>query len=331
MSDLGLTLAINDYDHVRDMVTGRVKPEGIDLTCLQLRVEEIFYRFGAHREWDVSELSMGMYCAAVSRGTAPFVAIPVFPSRVFRQSSIYVRRGGPIRSLRDLRGKRVGIPMWTQTACVYVRGYIQHQGGIALQDIDWVQSGVNDAGRKEPSSIDLPTGVDLRFDAERSLSQLLLDKEIDAMLSALPPQIFLDGDARIRRLFTNYRRVETAYFMETGIFPIMHTIAIKRDVFERNPWVAKNLMTAFETAKQRSISRLRSMSASQIALPWGQDITNGFHQTLFPKTDYWPYGVAANQTTLQTFLDYCYEQGVTARALTPEDLFPEEARFELKV
>ena len=233
--------------------------------------------------------------------------------------------------MADLRGKRVGLPMWTQTACVYVRGYIQHQGGIALQEIDWVQSGVNDAGRKEPSKIELPSGVNVSFDNERSLTQLLLDKDIDAMLSALPPRAFLDGDTRIRRLFPNYRKVETAYFKETGIFPIMHTIAIKRDVFERNRWIAKNLMTAFAAAKQRSLARLRSMATSQIALPWGQDVTDGFHQALFPDSDYWPYGVAANRATLQTFLDYCFEQGVTARALTPEELFPEEARFELKI
>lgn len=331
MSDLKLTLAINDYDHVRDLVGGRVKPEGIELTCSQMPVEEIFYRFGARQEWDISELSMGMYCAAVSRGDAPFVAIPVFPSRVFRHSCIFVHRNGGIKSLSDLNGKRVGMPMWSQTASIYARGHVQHQGGVALSNIEWVQSGINDPGREEPAIVDLPAGVELRFEKERSLTELLLDRDIDAIISAHPPYEFEQGDKRIRRLFRNYRKVESEYFKKTGVFPIMHTIAIKRETFEGNRWIAKNLMNAFELAKRRGIARLESVTASQVALPWASGSVEEFRRSFFADGEYWPYGVAANRTTLQTFLDYCYEQGVAARRMSPHELFPEEAQFVLRV
>lgn len=331
MADIDLTLAINDYDHVRDLFSGRVKPEGIRLTCLQLPVEEIFFRFNARQEWDVSEMSMGMYSSAVSRGDAPFVGIPVFPSRVFRQSAFFVRDGGKVKRPQDLMGARVGIPQWSQTATIYARGWMQHQLGVPLTRVTWIQSGVNDPGRPEPARVNLPDGVSIAYDTKRSLTQLLLDGDIDCIISAHPPHEFEHGDPRVLRLVPDYKTAEETYFRETGIFPIMHTIAIRKTTFEAHRWIARNLFTAFDEAKRRSVTRMMEMTASQIAMPWGAVLVETLRKTMYGENEYWPYGIEANRVTIDAFLQYCFEQGVTAKRLAPDDLYPAEAKFMLRV
>jgi 4,5-dihydroxyphthalate decarboxylase len=171
MADLPLTMAIFDYDHVRDMSTGRVKPEGIDLTIINHDVEEIFHRFMFGQEWQVSEISMGMSTSRFSEGNAPFVYLPVFPSRVFRMSGIYVLRDGPIKTAADLKGKRIGVPEWGQTAGIYIRGWMVHQAGVKLTEVEWFQSGIDDPGRQEAANLDLPEGVKLNVVTDRSLTQ----------------------------------------------------------------------------------------------------------------------------------------------------------------
>lgn len=331
MGDVRLTLAMNDYDHVRDLTTGRVRVEGIELTYLQLSVQEIFYRFSNALEWDISEMSMGKYCSMLSRDDPPITGIPVFPCRMFRQSSIYVRRGGPVSGPSDLAGKRIGIPEWSQTATIYTRAWIAHQVGIPLTEIEWVQGGGDEPGRVEMARLDVPEGIRISRVSERSLTEMLLAGDLDALINAHPPKAFEDGNPEIERLFPDYMRVEQTYFRETGIFPIMHTVAIRREVFEEHPWVAMNLMTAFEEAKQRSVKRILDMSSSQIASPWGGVHAAKAGRMLFGDGDYWPYGVEPNRSTLEAFLQYCYEQGVCARRLTLEELYPREVQTVFKV
>src|SRR3954454_20882269 len=273
MADLKLTLAINDYDHVRDLVTGRVRAEGIDLTCLTLSVEEIFYRFTAFREWDVSELSLAKYASLVGSGDRSLQAIPVFPSRVFRHADFYVREDGSVRAPGDLAGRRVGVPEWIQTAGVYARGVLVHQYGVALADVGWVQGGVNQPGREELVAPTLPPGVSIEAVSDRTLQDMLVDGDLDAVISARPPQGFLDGDTRIRRLFDDPRAVEEAHFRQTGGFPTMHTVimrtvALGAEVFEAHPLVAANLLPAFTAAKERSLHRLRDVNTSRLPVPW---------------------------------------------------------------
>ena len=329
MADLRLTLAINDYDHVRDLVTGRVRAEGIDLTWLTLSVEEIFYRFTAFREWDVSELSMAKYASLVASGDRSVTAIPVFPSRVFRHAAFYVRADGPVREPADLAGRRVGVPEWIQTAGVYARGVLQDQYGVALADVQWVQGGVNEAGREELVAPKLPPGVAIEAVSDRTLQDMLADGELDAVISARPPQRFLDGDPRIRRLLDDAHAVEEAHYRQTGIFPIMHTVAIRSEVVERDPWVAGNLLTAFSAAKDRSLARLRDVNASRFPLPWSHELGGRAAALLGP--DSWPYGIEPNRPTLEAFLRFAHEQGVAERALAPEDLFPPSVRRTFRV
>ena len=201
MRRVHLTLAISDYDQVRELTSGAIEPEGIELTCLNLSVEEIFYRFVSFREWDVSELSMAKYVALTSQGDASLAAIPVFPSRIFRHSSFYVRRDGAVREPADLAGRRVGVPEWAQTAGIYARGVLMHQYGVRLEDIDWYQAGVNQPGREEKVDLRLPPGVRLTPAPDRTLDQMLLAGDLAAIITAHPPTSFKARHPDVVQLF----------------------------------------------------------------------------------------------------------------------------------
>ena len=329
MNELPLTLAISRYDHVEDLIVGRIQPEGIKLTSLSLPIEEIFFRFLKHREWDVSELSFGKYASLISQGDTSLTAIPVFPSRIFRHSSVYVRRDGPVRRPEDLAGKRIGLPEWAQTAAVYSRGFMQHQYGIDLTGVDWVQAGVNEPGRAEKVKLDLPAGIRLTPLPTKSLSGMLVAGEVDAILSAHAPDCFEEGHPDIVRLFPDYMAVEAEYYRATGIFPIMHVIAIKRPLVEAHPWIAMSLLKAFEEAKRLSVARALEVTAPRFPIPWCFEHARRA-QDLFGE-DHWPYGVDGNRTTLEAFLRYAHEQGVCHRLLAPEDLFPPQVLSRVRV
>lgn len=326
---LSLSLAISEYDHVRDLAGGLVRAQGIALNALSFAVEEIFHRFTRYREWEVSEMSMGKYTSLVSQGDRSLAAIPVFPSRVFRHSSIYVRRDGPVRVPKDLRGRKVGLPEWAQTASIYTRGMLTGEFGIELEEIDWIQAGVDEPGRQEKVELKLPKGVRVTPRPDSSLDRLLRAGEIDAVMSAHAPHSFEERDPAIVRLFTDYRPIEEAYFRKTGIYPIMHVIALRREVLDRFPWVATNLLEAFEEAKRRSLGRAREITASRFPVPWIADIADRAHE-LF-KGDPMPYGIEANRTTLSAFLRFAHEQGVCHQLLAPEDLFPPHVQTSFKV
>lgn len=329
LSQLPLTIAISDYDHVRDFQDGRVRAEGIDANFLNFQVEEIFYRFVNFREWDVSEMSFGKYVALKSQGDESLTSIPVFPSRVFRLSSIFVTADSKLKSIADLAGKKVGVPEWAQTAAIYTRGYLVHQAGIPLDKITWVQAGVSMPGRKEKVALNLPDGVSLTPVADKSLEAMLLSGEIDAIMSAHPPEIFERGGAEIVRLVGDYQEQEAAYFQETGIFPIMHTLAVRSDVADAHPWVLGNLLKAFNAAKDASVARAREMTASRFPIPWAPYFAE--QSAGMFGDDYWPYGIEDNQVTLDAFLQYSFEQGVCQRRLQTDDLFPKNVRSSFKV
>ena len=253
---LHLTLAVTDYDHVRDLVNGAVQADGMVLTAFVLPVEEIFFRFIKNQEWDVSEMSFGKFIGYAAQGNSPFIGIPVFPSRVFRHSAFYVRADRGIKSPKDLEGKSVGIPEWAQTAGMYARGYLSETAGVDLSKIKWVQAGMNEAGREEKVEFKLPAGIQYSQRRDTSISAMLLSGEIDAALCARVPDAFTHGGGKVVRLYPDYRVEEMRYYEATGIFPIMHVIALRRAVFERYPWVAMNLLKAFEQAKARSLARI---------------------------------------------------------------------------
>lgn len=329
MAKLQLTLASSDYDHVHDFTEGDVEASGIEINFLRLPVEEMFFRFIEFGEFDVSEISSSLYTSGITQGDDRYVAIPVFPSRVFRQSSLYVRSDSPLRTAEDIAGKRCGIPEWGQSAAVYTRGWLQHDIGIPLADIDWVQAGVNQPGRLEKIELKLPEGVEIEHQTERTLSEMLLAGDVDVVMTAHAPQPFEDGSPEIVRLYPNYREVEESYYKKTGIRPIMHFYAIRREVFEAHPWVARNLYKAFEEAKNRSLRRALEITASRLPFSWGTAEAEKA-RALFGD-DFFPYGIEPNRTTLEAFLQYAWEQGTAHRPLKPEDLFPKEVIAEFKI
>lgn len=349
---LRLTLAIGEYDHVRDLCTGRIRAEGIAITPLHLPTEEIFHRFLRYREWEVSEISLAKYAALRSQGDASLIAIPVFPSRVFRHSSIYVRRDGPVRTPADLAGRRIGVPEWAQTASVYTRGLLADTYGLDLRGIGWTQAGVNQAGRMEKVRLALPDGIRLQPRPDASLDQLLCAGDLDAVLSAHPPASFEAAEASgpevkgtgvkgpgvggtgvgstgITRLFADPAAEERAYYQATGIFPIMHVVVLRAAVLDRFPWVAMNLFEAFDAAKARSQARLAEYTASRVPLPWVQSSVAAAQALFGP--DPFPYGVASNRATLDAFLGWAQAQGVTHRRLSPDELFARSTLSRVRV
>jgi 4,5-dihydroxyphthalate decarboxylase len=319
MGNIRLTVATGDYDHLRDFTSGEVKAEGIDITHLKLHVLEIFHRFTQFREFDVSEMSMGRHISLVSQGKADHVAIPVFPSRVFRLSAFYIRSDGKVKRPEDLAGKKVGVPEWAQTATIYGRGWLSDYIGVDLKSIQWFQAGQDDPGRVEPVALHLPPGLKVTPVPDRSLNDMLLAGDIDALIAAYPPGAFRQRNPKIARLVADARAAEMKYWDDTGIFPIMHTIVIRREVCAANPWVPMSLFKAFDKAKNNSLARAGSFGGSLYPLPmhgyWADEARKRLGE------DFWPYGVEASRKTLEAFAKFAHDQGVAHRLVAPDELF----------
>jgi 4,5-dihydroxyphthalate decarboxylase len=319
-----LSIAVGSYDHVRDLTTGRVRVEGIEPVFIELAVEQILQRFRRHREWEVSEFSLAQYVALRSRGDTSMIAIPVFPSRVFRHGSIFVRAGS-IDSVSDLHGRRVGIPEWAQTAGVWVRGILERQYGIAANSIEWVQAGLDDPGREESVETSLPEGVRLERRPGSSLSEMLHNGEIDAVISARAPR---SQDGRLVRLIPDHVAAEKEWWQRTRIYPIMHVMVLRADVYAEAPWCAANLLAAFDEARISGVRRMLGTTVSHVAVPWLPELLTEF--TDGDPLSWWAYGVERNRHNLQTFLDFAVNQGVAQAPVTVESLFAPETLFTPK-
>jgi len=319
MPNIHLTVASGVCDHLRDFTSGKVRAEGIDITYLEVHAPEIFHRFLDHREFDVAELSMGMYASLVSQGERSIVAIPVFPWRVFRLSSFYIRENGPIKRPEDLVGKRIGVPEWAQTATVYARGWLSDYVGVDLKSIEWFQAGTDKPGRAETVKLDLPTGLRLTRVPDRTLSQMLLAGDLDAIISASPPEPFQQANhGGMARLVANVQAAEQKYWDDTGIFPIMHVVVVRGEVCEANPWVPVSLMKAFTTAKNNSLERALTFGT---AYPIPMHAYYALEAQKRLGKDFFPYGIEPNRTTLEAFLKFARDQGVCHRLLKPEEMF----------
>ena len=329
MGNLKLTLGCWDYDRVQPLIDGRVRPNGIDLTFLNMVVEETFFRMLRNREFDVAEMSMSSYTVSLTRPERPFIAIPVFPSRFFRHSCIYVNAHAGIGSPRDLIGKRVGTPEYQMTAPVWIRGILEDHYDVPADSVTYVTGGEEEPNRDEKIKLDLPDRIKVeRIAPGKTLARMLAEGEIDALHTARKPSTF-DG-VQVRRLFPDYVPVEQDYWRQTGIFPIMHVIAIRREVYEQNRWIAMNLFQAFREAQRLCYEGLQETAALKGMLPW---FNAHVEDTLaMMGEDFWPYGLTeANRKTLQTFLRYHHAQGLSPRELDVEEMFAPETLEEFVI
>lgn len=321
MARLRLSLACWDYDRTRALQDGTVLPAGIELTYLPLPPEETFFRMLHRREFDVAEMSLSSYVLTLLRDDPPFVAVPVFPSRVFRHGSIYLGSGSTVVEPSRLAGGTVGVPEYQMTAAVWIRGILAEYHGLPVDGVRYRTGGLHQPGRVEKLALDLPERFDVAPIGDGdTLDQLLATGHLDALYTARAPRSFAQG--RVRRLFPDPAAAERAYLRQTGIFPIMHTLVIRREVYEADRWIARSLLDAFTRAKDRVYTDLREATALKYTLPWTVPAAEEAEALL--GADFWPYGLDANRAVLETFLRYSYEQGLASRLLAPSDLFAPE-------
>jgi len=330
MSKLRLTLSCWGYDRMRALADGRVQPEGIELNFLDLPVEETFFRMLRNREFDVAELSLSSYTVSLFREPRPFIAIPVFPSRMFRHSCIFVSTASGIREPGDLAAKRIGTVEYQMTAPVWIRGILQDEYGVAVDSCEYYTGGMEEPGREEKLKLDLPERIRVRnIGPQKTLSQMLAAGEIDALQSPRMPSTLHTQPQRVRRLFESYVEVERAYYRKTRIFPIMHTIAIKREVYEANTWIAMSLYKAFVQAQKIAYEELYETAALRTMLPWMIAEIEEVRRDM--GHDWWPYGYEPNRLVLDTFLRYHHEQGLSKRRLQASELFAPETMEAFKI
>jgi 4,5-dihydroxyphthalate decarboxylase len=326
---LPLTLACWNYDRTRALADGRVTVDGVELNYLNLPVEETFFRMLRHHEFDVAEMSLSSYTLSLFRENPPFIAIPVFPSRMFRHSCIFVNARSGIREPKDLIGKRVGSPEYQMTAPVWIRGILSDEYGVPVSSPLYFTGGEEQPGRPEKIALALPPEFRVQPIApDKTLSQMIDSGEIDALYTARAPSTF-GRSANVRRLFEDYPVVERAYYLKTKIFPIMHVVAIRRDVYEKHRWLAQSLVKAFTLAQRETYENLREMGALKAMLPWLVEHIEETENLM--GRDFWPYGLEPNIGVLETFLRYSHEQGLAKRRLTPTELFAPESLESFKI
>jgi 4,5-dihydroxyphthalate decarboxylase len=333
MSRLKLTFAGVDYDKMHSLAEGLVKPEGIDLNFVPLsQGAEVNYRMLRYREFDASEMSMGSYIASLFQENPPFIAIPVYPFRMFRHASIFVNSRNNIKSPKDIISKKVGNPRYQQTACIWMRGIMAERYGVPISSVTYFQGGEEEPGRWEGLPLDLSKkGIKLKT-VDKSLSSMLENGEIDALYSSRIPSPMLEGSKNIQRLFPDFVSEEKKYFKETGIYPIMHTVVVRKAIYEENPWIAQSLFKAFVKSKEATYDEfmsIKGLPAVKSILPWLGQYLQEIRDLM--GWDFAPYGVEPNRTTLETFLRYCYDQGIAQRLLKPEEIFAPESVEQFKV
>jgi 4,5-dihydroxyphthalate decarboxylase len=318
MSKLTVSLAGVDYDRTRALFDGSVRIEGCETIPVAMSPEEAFHRAFRFQEFDITELSLSSYMNGLDRGVSDYQAIPVFPSRLFRHSSIYVRNDIGIARPADLAGRLVGVPEYQMTAAVWIRGILQDQYGVRPADMRWRTGGLEQPGREEKSRLEIP-GLDLQpIDRSETLSHLLETGEIEALISALAPSCF-GRSSNIVRLFPNYREVEEDYFRATGIFPIMHVVGIRRRLLEAHPWLAVNTYAAYLRAKDLCMRNMEKIGHLFTTLPWPVEELQRARALM--GHDFWSYGAAENRVALEAVTRYAFEQGLTSRRFAVDELF----------
>ncbi len=320
MSNLKLSIAMGDYDRTRPIADGRVKIDGVDPTCSLLSPEEMFFRAFRHQEFDVSELSISSYCVSVANGDPHYIAIPVFLSRAFRHTSIYIRTDRGIKEPQDLKGRRIGIAEYQLSANVWVRGILEDDFGVKPSDINWVRGGMDKPGRAEKIALNLP--ADIRIEQagpDDTLNQMLADGEIDGFIGPRWPRCFDEGHPDVGRLFPDSIGAAENYFRQAKIFPIMHVLGVRRTLAEDYSWLPSALLKAFSKSKAMAQSALNDTSAAKVTMPFVEENLDRAKRLI--GSDFWPYGIPDNANVLDAFFDIHFRQGLSSRRVTIEEAF----------
>ena len=330
MEKLFLTVACGDYDRTKPLQDGAVEPEGIKLNYIPMQSEEIFWRMGHYREFDASEMSLSNHILMISRGDSPFLGIPIFPSRFFRHSSVYFNVESGIKKPEDFRGKKVGTPEYAMTASVWIRGFFNDDYRVRAQDVQWLLGGQEEPGRKERVKLELPPEIKVAsIPDDKTLNGMLESGEIDALISARIPSCYAKGSRKVQRLFPNYKEVEIEYYKRSKIFPIMHILVVRKDVYDRHPWIARSLYKAFCEAKEHATQTMHISNAHACMLPWLSWEREQLREIFGP--DWWPYGIEANRHVLESLIRYMGEQGLLKKPVTVEDIFAPSSLGEFKL
>jgi 4,5-dihydroxyphthalate decarboxylase len=320
VSKLKLSVAMGDYDRTRPILDGRVPIDGVDPTCMLLSPEEMFFRAFRHQAFDVSELSLSSYSISVARGEPHYIAVPVFLSRAFRHSSIYVRKDRGIDTPADLKGRRIGIAEYQLSANVWFRGILEDEYGVRPPDISWVRGGMDTPGRPEKIKVDLPPDIEVNEAPENAtLNAMLADGEIDGFVGPRAPRCFDDGHPHVGRLFADTVAEAEQYYRKTAVFPIMHVLGVRRSLAEANPWLPGALLKAFAEAKNIAETALNDTSATKVTMPFVEDTLARARKLM--GSELWSYGFAPNRHVLDTFLRYHHAQGLSPCKVEPEELF----------
>jgi 4,5-dihydroxyphthalate decarboxylase len=324
MSKLNLSFAFGDYDRTRPLLDGSVQVDGVDPVFMTLSPEEIFFRAFRSADFDVTELSLSSYTVKTAAGNSPYIGVPVFLSRAFRHTAIYVRTDR-IKKPQDLRGKKVGLPEYQLTANVWARAILEDDYGVKPSDITWVRGGIEEPGRPEKIALGLPKDVRLENAPEgATISGMLAAGEIDGFIAPRPP-VVAEGHPNIGWLFPDPTSAAKDYYKRTGIFPIMHLVGIRRELVEKHPWLPVAVTKAFEQAKAAALAKLSDTSATKVTLPFVEEQLKATLELMGP--DFWSYGVAQNRKVLETFLRHHHAQGLSSRLVKVEELF-HPATFE---
>lgn len=320
MARLQLSVAIGPYDRMMPLVQGEVQIDAVDPHFMLLEPEEIFFRAMRHEAFDICELSLSSYTLRVARGDAPYVAVPVFPSRAFRHTCIVVRNDRGISRPADLKGKRIGLPEWQLTANVWARAILAEDYGVQQQDITWVRGGYEAPGRIEKLSVALPPGVVVEdAPADRTISGMLAAGELDGVMGPRAPSCFERGDPAIRWLFDDPTAEATAWFQRTRIFPVMHVLGIRKSLVQAHPWLPAAVQKAFERSKAVALAKLTDTSATKVTLPFVEENLRRARQLM--GEDFFSYGLSANRHVFDYFLRHHHAQGLSSRVVAAEELF----------
>lgn len=320
MTRLNLSVAVGDYDRARPLIDGDVRIDGVDPVFMMLPPEEIFFRAFRHAEFDVCELSLSSFTLKTARGDCPYVGVPVFLSRAFRHTAIVVRTDRGIAAPADLKGRRIGLPEYQLTACVWARAILSDDYGVEPKDIIWVRGGIEQPGRPEKIAIALPPDVRIEEAPEgQSLSEMLAAGTIDGIIAPRAPSAFGRSASDIGWLFPDPTSAAKDYYKRTGIFPIMHVLGVRREIAAQHPWLPRAVFKAFERAKAVALEKLTDTSATKVTLPFVEEQLRAARALM--GWDFWSYGIEGNRKTLETFLRHHHAQGLSPRQLAVEELF----------